>query len=87
MNNSAVSRNMVDQIMSTEGYIIPVAKQSQLKADLYFRAMVIRVESGKLILRDGLTLRYKVQTRTAPAPVDVVWNGGSETPVLAQPAS
>ncbi len=70
--------NLVDQIMNNENPVIPVSEQPQLKADLYFRALVIR-ERGRLVLRDGITLKYKVKT-AAPAPIDVVWSPGNEAP-------
>ena len=70
--------NLVDQIMNNENPIIPVSKQSQLKADLYFRALVIR-ERGRLVLREGITLKYQIKT-AAPAPINVVWSAGNEAP-------
>ncbi len=74
--------NLVDQIMNNENPIIPVSEQSQLKADLYFRALVIR-ENGRLVLREGITLNYKVKT-FAPNPLNVVWSGGDKAPKIVK---
>ena len=70
--------NLVDQIMNDENPVIPISKQSQLKADLYFRALVIR-ERGLLVLRDGINLKYQIKT-AAPKPLAVVWSAGNESP-------
>ena len=70
--------NLVDQIMNNENPVIPVSGQPQLKADLYFRALVIR-ERGRLVLRKGITLKYQIKT-AAPKPLTVVWSAGNEAP-------
>lgn len=68
-------------ILDNKNPIVNVSDQSKLKADLYFKAKVVRNQSSRLVLRNDLTLRYRVQTKKTV--INAIWHGGEEAPRVA----
>lgn len=75
---------MLDQtqaILDNKNPIVNISDQSKLKEKLYYKYKVVRNQSGRLVLRNDLTLRYRVQTKQTA--INVIWHGGEEAPRMA----
>lgn len=75
-------KDQIQSILDGNNPIISVSEQPKLKAALYFMAKVVRNQRGRLILRDDLTLRFRVKTKQAL--IDVIWHGSEESPRIAK---
>jgi len=80
---AATAKKLVGQILDGENPIVDIAHQSSIKAELYFRAKLIRSRNSRLVLRKSITLHYRVQTPSSGLPLDVVWVAGDEAPRIA----